>query len=48
MGVAEDMVVLIRYSPKRENIFGCINEQVEFESKPEEKANDITKLSQTW
>ena len=47
MGVAEEIVVLIKYSPKRENILGSIKEQVEFESEPEEKANDITKLSQT-
>ena len=45
MGVAEEIVVLIKYSPKRENILGCIKEQVEFESEPEEKANDITKLT---
>ena len=47
MGVAEEIVVLIKYSPKWENILGSIKEQVEFESEPEEKANDITKLSQT-
>ena len=47
MRVAEEIVVLIKYSPKRENILGCIKEQVEFKSEPEEKANDITKLSQT-
>ena len=47
MGVAEEIVVLIKYSPKWENILGCIKEQVEFESEPEEKANDITKLLQT-
>ena len=47
MGVAEKIVVLIKYSPKWENILGCIKEQVEFESEPEEKANDITKLLQT-
>ena len=47
VGVAEEIVVLIKYSPKRENILGCKKEQVEFESEPEEEANDITKLSQT-
>ena len=47
MGVAEEIVVLIKQSPKQENIFGCIKEQVEFESEPEENANNITKLSQT-
>ena len=47
MGVAEEILVLVRYSPKQENILGCIKEQVEFESQPEEKANGITKLSQT-
>ena len=47
MGVAKEIVVLIKYSPKRENILSCIKEQVEFESKPVGKANDITKLSQT-
>ena len=40
-------MVLIKYSPKRENILGCIKDQVQFESEPEEKANDITKLSKT-
>ena len=44
MGVAEEIVGLIKYSPKRENILGCIKEQVEFKSEPKEKANDITKL----
>ena len=43
MGVAEEILVLIKYSPKREDIIGCITEQMEFESEPEEKANDITK-----
>ena len=43
MGVAEEILVLIKYSPKREDIIGCIKEQMEFESEPEEKANDITK-----
>ena len=47
MGVAEEIVVLIKYSPKRENILGCIKEQVEFERELEEKASDITELSQT-
>ena len=47
MGVAEEIVVLIKYSPEKENILGCIKKQVEFESEPEEKANDVTKLSQT-
>ena len=47
MGVAEEIVVLIKYSPKWENIFGCTKEWVEFKGEPEEKANDITKLSQT-
>ena len=47
MGVAEEIVVLIKYSPKRENILGCIKEQMELEGEPEEKANDIAKLSQT-
>ena len=46
MGVAEELVVFIKYSPKQENILGCIKEQVEFEGEPQEKA-DITKLSQT-
>ena len=43
MGAAEEILVLIKYSPKREDIIGCIKEQMEFESEPEEKANDITK-----
>ena len=46
MGVAEEILVLIKYSPKREDIIGCIKEQMEFESEPEEKANDITKKKQ--
>ena len=47
MGVAEEIVVLIKCSLKREDILGCIKEQVEFESEPKKKENDITKLSQT-
>ena len=47
MGAAEEIVVFIKYSSKRENILGCIKEQMEFKSEPEEKTNDITKLSQT-
>ena len=47
MGVAEEVMVLLKYSPKWDNILGCIKEQVEFESEPEEEANDIIKLSQT-
>ena len=38
MGVAEEILVLIKYSPKRENVLGCIKEQVEFKSEPEEKS----------
>ena len=39
MGVAEEIMLLIKYFPKREIILGC--------TKAEEKANYITKLSQT-
>ena len=47
MGVAEEIMLLIKYFPKQEIILGCTKEQLEFESEPEEKANYITKLSQT-
>ena len=33
-GVAEEIVVLIKYSPKQENILGGIKVQMEFESEP--------------
>ena len=47
MCVAEEIVVLIKYSPKRKKHPWLHKKQVEFETEPEEKANDITKLSQT-
>ena len=37
MRVAEEILVLIKCSPKRKHILGYIKEQVEFESEPEEK-----------
>ena len=40
-------MLVVRCSARRENILSWIKDQVEFESKPDEKANDITKLSQT-
>ena len=47
MCVAEEIVVLIKYSSKREKHPWLHKKQMEFESELEEKANDITKLSQT-
>ena len=47
MGTAGEIVVLIKYSPKRENYLGSIKEQVEFEIEPEECTNDLQKLSET-
>ena len=47
MGVAEEIVVVIKYSPKRKKVLGCVKEQVEFKSELEENVNDITKPSQT-
>ena len=47
MGIAREIIVLIKYSPKRENLLGSIKEQVEFHDEPEERANNLKKLSET-
>ena len=46
MGTAREVIVLINYSPKRENILGKIKEQIECYEEVEIKANSISKLSQ--
>ena len=47
MGTAGEIVILIKYSPKRENILGAIKEQIECDSEEVFKVNGILKLSET-
>ena len=47
MGTAEEITILIKYSPKRENILGSINENIECENSSEFHANDLLKLSES-
>ena len=47
MGTAEEITILIKYSPKRENILGSIKEQIECESDSDFRANNLLKLSKT-
>ena len=47
MGTAREIIVLIKYSPKRENLLGKIKEQIECNEEVEIKANSISKLSET-
>ena len=47
MGTAEEITILIKYSPKRENILGSIKEQIECENDSEFHANNLLKLSET-
>ena len=47
MGTARKIIVLIKYSPKRENLLGKIKEQIECNEEVEIKANSISKLSET-
>ena len=47
MGTAREIIVLIKYSLKRENLLGKIKEQIECNEEVEIKANSISKLSET-
>ena len=47
MGTTEEITILIKYSPKRENIQGRIKEQIECESNSDFHANNLLKLSET-
>ena len=47
MGTARKIIVLIKYSPKVENVLGKIKEQIECNEDVEIKANSISKLSET-
>ena len=47
MVTAREIIVLINYSQKRENLLGKINEQIECNEEVEIKANWISKLSET-
>ena len=47
MGTAEEITILIKYSPKRENILGSIKEQIECENDSDCHANNLLKLSET-
>ena len=47
MRTAREIIVLINYSPKRENLLGKIKEQIECNEEVEIKANSISKLSET-
>ena len=47
MGTAKEIIVLIKYSTKRENFLGKIKEQIECNEELEIKANSISKLSET-
>ena len=47
MGTAEEIIILIMYSPKRENILGSIKEQIECKNDSDFHANNLLKLSET-
>ena len=47
MGTAEEITILIKYSPKRENILGSIKEQIECQNDSDFHANNLLKLSET-
>ena len=47
MGTAEEITVLIKYSPKQENILGSIKEQIECKNDSDFHANNLLKLSET-
>lgn len=47
MGTAGEIVILIKYSPKRENMLGMMKDQIECDSEEVFKANGILKLSET-
>ena len=47
MGTAREIIVLNKYSLKRENLLGKIKEQIKCNEEVEIKANSISKLSET-
>ena len=47
MGTTDEITILIKYSPKRENILGSINENIECENSSEFHANNLLKLSES-
>ena len=47
MGAAREIIVLIKYSPKRENLLGKIKGQIECNEEVDFKANSRSKLSET-
>ena len=47
MDIAREIIVLIKYSPKKGNLLGKIKEQIECNEEVEIKANSISKLSKT-
>ena len=47
MGTAGEIIILIKYSPKRETLLGKLKDQVECDSEDVIKADAISKLSET-
>ena len=47
MGTAGEIIILIKFSPKRENLLGKLKDQIESDSESVEKADSISKLSET-
>ena len=47
MGTTEEIPILIKYSPKQENILGSIKEQIDWENDSDFHANNLLKLSET-
>ena len=46
MGTAEEIIILIKYSPKQENILGSTKKQTESEDDSDFHANNLLKLSE--
>ena len=46
MGVSEEIIVLIKYSPKRENLLGQLKDLIECDNEEVIKVNSLVKLSQ--
>ena len=47
MGTTKEIPILIKYSPKQENILGSIKEQIDWENDSDFHANNLLKLSET-
>ena len=45
MSTAEEIIILIKYSPKQENILGSTKKQTESEDDSDFHANNLLKLS---